>query len=330
MNAAPTFIDLFCGCGGLTAGLVEAGLTHQAGYDWDERAVANYNLNFPARGHVADVTQLNLPRGAAEVLVAGLPCQSFSTLGKLDQHDPRNDLWEAFLCIMEQVDPLVWGVENVARFLKTPQCEALVSQASAMGYIVSTQVVKAVDFGVPQRRPRAMIIGAKRARPREVVGNAAALSVREAFEGLPKAPNGRNMHLARSPTPLPLERYRHVPPGGSRRDLPEELQNPCWLRLGRKGATNVFGRLEWHKPADTLRTTFLKPETDRYIHPEADRGLTVREGMRLQGFPDSFVMEGAMHTSAEQVGNAVPPPVAKAVGEELLRLATVDITRKAA
>ena len=91
--------------------------------------------------------------------------------------------------------------------------------------------------------------------------------------GLPLEPDGKNLHRDRSPTQLSKERYPHVPPGGSRFDLPPHLQNPCWQKLGKRQATNVFGRLSLDKPADTVRTTFLKPETGRYIHPVADRGL---------------------------------------------------------
>jgi site-specific DNA-cytosine methylase len=105
----------------------------------------------------------------------------------------------------------------------------------------------------------------------------------------------------------------------------------CRARAGKKlgdvGATNSFGRLWWDRPADTIRTAFLKPETGRYIHPSEHRGLTIREGARLQGFDDAFKFTGGTEEKARQIGNSVPPPIAEAVGVELLRV--VRLTRDA-
>jgi DNA (cytosine-5)-methyltransferase 1 len=144
-------------------------------------------------------------------------------------------------------------------------------------------------------------------------------TVREALAGLPITPDGNNDHCPRQHGSLALERFAHVPSGGTRRDLPRRLQSPCW-RCSPGGAWNSFGRLVWDSPADTLRTVFLKPETGRFIHPSEHRGLTVREGARLQSFPDSFQFAGSRDQRARQIGNSVPPLVARAVGVELLRL----------
>lgn len=313
------FIDLFCGCGGLTRGLLNSGLQPIAGFDLNPKAIHNFNLNFPGIGHVVDIHDLHLDEYVSDILVAGLPCQSFSTLGKMDPDDPRNDLWEPFIRLVEEVKPLAWAVENVARFLGTDQCRRLLEAGGDLGYSVIKQRVSAIEFGVPQKRTRSVLMAARGVEPRPLKGSKRPRSVRQAFEGLPERPNGQNLHLARQPQAHSIERYPFIPPGGDRRDLPEHLQNPCWRKLGRTGASNVFGRLNPDEPSDTVRTTYLKPETGRYIHPTAHRGLTVREGMRLQTFDDRFELDGAMHDCAVLVGNAVPPNLGAAIGGELLR-----------
>src|SRR5688500_18201328 len=105
-DTGPTFIDVCCGCGGFTRGLTDVGLRHVAGYDIDPKAVESYNLNFPGTGHEIDVRHLQLPVGAADVLVSGLPCQGHSTLGERRKWDPRNALWKPFLRLVHEVRPL--------------------------------------------------------------------------------------------------------------------------------------------------------------------------------------------------------------------------------
>ena len=315
----PTFIDLCCGCGGFSIGLVDAGLQLVAGFDNNFAAIRSFNLNHPGKGVLADIRELHLPEGAADVLVSGLPCQGYSTLGKRDANDPRNQLWEDFLRLVEEVRPLAGAVENVPLYLRSREYEQLRAGLERNGYVVEAGVVSAVNFGVAQRRERAIILFAKGVAPTIPEGKPGKPTVREALAGLPLVPDGKNDHEPRRHGPRTLERFRHVPEGGTRACLPDELKSECWKRTT-KGATNSFGRLRWDEPADTLRTAFLKPETGRYIHPSEHRGLTVREGARLQGFRDEHRFWGNMEEKAAQIGNAVPPPVAKAVGEELLRL----------
>jgi DNA (cytosine-5)-methyltransferase 1 len=314
-----TFIDLCCGCGGFSRGLIGAGLDLVQGYDIDETAIKTFNLNFPKNGTVSDITRLHLPVGAAEILVSGLPCQGYSTLGKREEHDPRNALWKSFLRLVWEAHPVAGAVENVPLFLKSEEFRKLQEGLEVFGYTVTSGVISAADFGVAQRRERALILFARGATPVIPSGASDVATVRRAWTGLPRVPDGRNDHLPRSHDRQSLRRFRHIPEGGTRKHLPKELQSPCWKRT-KTGATNSFGRLWWNKPADTLRTVFLKPETGRFIHPSEDRGLTVREGARLQGFADTFKFSGSMDAKAEQIGNAVPPPVARAVGKELKRV----------
>jgi DNA (cytosine-5)-methyltransferase 1 len=319
--SAASFIDLCCGCGGFTRGLLDAGLHHVAGIDLDPIAIKTYEANFPTRGRLADIRSLTLDRHAADILVAGLPCQGHSTLGKLTPRDARNKLWIDFARIVEHVEPWAGAVENVVPFLHSHAFRQLENRLLDMGYLVVSGIVSGPKFGVAQRRDRALLLFGMGEEPRIPEGNGTLKpTVRDAFAGLPVVPDGVNDHRSRRHGALARRRYPHVPEGGSRKDLPSELQSECWVRIGHRGATNSFGRLWWDRPADTIRTSFLKPETGRFIHPSEHRGLTVREGARLQGFPDDFKFQGGLEEQARQIGNAMPPPIAWAVGQELRQL----------
>jgi DNA (cytosine-5)-methyltransferase 1 len=129
-----------------------------------------------------------------------------------------------------------------------------------------------------------------------------------------------DLHLTRYFTPLSRRRYREIPLGGNRHSLPPHLQSPCWL-AHKTGAQDVMGRLHWDRPAVTIRTEFWKPEKGRYLHPEADRPITHLEAALLQGFPRSFKWCGTKTEIGRQIGNAVPVPLARAIGQAILRSA---------
>lgn len=188
----------------------------------------------------------------------------------------------------------------------------------------------AADYGVPQKRQRAIIVGSRVGKPRlpspthqEEVG----------LFDLPKwrTVRGGNRRPAasseqREPARLP-ERQRAIypaiqgdPAGGNRRNLPDHLNLPCWINKNPKsgGSADLMGRLWWDRPALTIRTEFLKPEKGRYLHPEAHRSISVREGARLQTFPDDFLFAGSNYQAAKQIGNAVPPQLAYRIALEVL------------
>jgi DNA (cytosine-5)-methyltransferase 1 len=134
-------------------------------------------------------------------------------------------------------------------------------------------------------------------------------TVKDAIGDMPKDPDGKNWHIGRNPTEKSRKRYRCIPPGGNRWNLPPELMPECWKRKT-EGGTDLFGRLSWDKPSVTIRTEFFKPEKGRYLHPSENRPITHREAARLQGFNDSFNFLGTKIEVARQIGNAVPPPLA--------------------
>jgi DNA (cytosine-5)-methyltransferase 1 len=163
--------------------------------------------------------------------------------------------------------------------------------------------------------------------PDPAAGRAPWVTFREAVEGLPLRADGRRWHRPRNPRPESVRRYKAVPrDGGDRFAMQRNLDRAglgdlvprCWREKPR-GTTDVFGRLWWDRPALTIRTEFYKPEKGRYLHPSAHRPITVREAARLMSFPDDFVLpEGqAMSSIARQVGNAVPPLLARRIAEAL-------------
>jgi DNA (cytosine-5)-methyltransferase 1 len=186
-------------------------------------------------------------------------------------------------------------------------------------YKLTYAILNSANFGVPQTRRRAIIIGSRIGEPMMPPETLERSSVRDAFAGLPLKPNGENWHLARNPQPTSVERYKCVPPGGNRFDLMRkrpDITPRCWLEKP-TGSTDVFGRMEWDKQAPTIRTEFFKPEKGRYLHPKAHRPITIREAARLQTFPDGFVFVGSAVQVAKQIGNAVPVRLALKIAEHI-------------
>ena len=312
------YADLACGAGGLGLGLKRAGLSCGGAWDIDEAAVETYSANVSRNAEVADIRDLSLERDDLDILASGLPCESFSTLGRMDPRDPRGRLWVHFARLLAEAMPTSFVIENVLPFFRSRRFALLLGRAEALGYSTAWFVLDARTFGVAQARQRGFAIGSLNGlaefndwRPARIA------SVRDAIGDLPLVPDGRNDHVGYAHRPESVERYARIPPGGDWRDLPRDMMNPCWRRVNH-GARSVLGRLRWDEPADTIRTTFLKPETGRHLHPEANRGLTLREGARLQGFDDEFrFRHGGLEARARLIGRAIPPPMAEAVGKVL-------------
>jgi len=230
---------------------------------------------------------------------------------------------------IEQSAPFMFIMENVPQLLRSAEYEALEDAAGDLGYIVEGRILNAADYGVPQTRKRAIVIGSRvgparwpeptRVRPGEHNFVQDPWSTfRDAVVGLPLKPTGKNWHNPRNPRPMSVERYRAIPKEGEGRfDLARrrpDITPACWLRK-KSGSTDVFGRLWWDRPAFTIRTEFYKPEKGRYLHPSEHRPITVREAARCQSFPDDFEFSGeqSMTSVAKQIGNAVPPLLAHAI-----------------
>jgi DNA (cytosine-5)-methyltransferase 1 len=323
--------------------------------EFDRDAAATYRANFGehlACGPIEDV--VGFP--AADVVIGGPPCQGFSPLNREAVGFERRGLWQQYLRALEAAEPRAFVMENVPELLGSAEYVEFRSRAEGLGFRVEAEILNAADFGVPQRRRRAIVIGVRGpasaiAWPHPTHASEGSLSLvahratkdrdphsapgprapwvtfREATVGLSLQPDGRRWHRARNPRPESVRRYKAVPrDGGDRfamqRNLDRaglgELVPRCW-REKPTGTTDVFGRLWWDRPALTIRTEFYKPEKGRYLHPSAHRPITVREAARLMSFPDDFLLpeDQSMSSIARQVGNAVPPLLARRIAEAL-------------
>ena len=213
-------------------------------------------------------------------------------------------------------------IENVPTFLNSKYWASLEATLVHLGYEVASEVLNAVDFGLPQRRRRCFAFASKIGLPR--IGPPSSkkpTTVRQAWQGLPSEPSGLNGHVARRPSEIALARMKVIPPGGDKRDVlrvAPHLAPESWVKIGCE-ATDVWGRMRWDEPSNTLRTGLLNASKGRYIHPEQNRVITLREAARLQSIPDDWDFAGTPYQVARQIGNGVPPllgrVVAKAVRE---------------
>jgi len=354
-------IDLFAGAGGMTLGFSESfGQPFEPIWanDFNKYCVETYNANFGNHCTAGDIVDIlsdpktEIPK--AEVVIGGPPCQGFSLLNKQRENDPRNQLWRPFMEIVKRSDAEVFVMENVPQLLGTYEHGEIVGFAESMGFKVWQDKLIAADYGVPQKRIRAFIIGCRFYNPaflfppRKTHYNSDAgdvqmslpgmsnegylpdckkwKTVRDAIGDLPppegtqirNVPPPLDIHFGRSPTQLSKERYRAIPEEGMNRfDLQRvapEMTPKCWIRK-KTGSTDLFGRLWWDRPALTIRTEFFKPEKGRYLHPEQHRPITHREAARFQSFPDDFIFKGSKIEIAKQIGNAVPPLMAARVAD---------------
>jgi DNA (cytosine-5)-methyltransferase 1 len=331
-----TAVDCFCGAGGLSLGLGKAGFDVRLSFDSDQVAVDTYRKNLPGRAEVLDATVVTgaaireltgLGRGQLDLLAGGPPCQGFSLQRRGARTDPRNRLVLRYLEWVIDLRPhafLIENVEAIGSLRGRAVVAELSDQASALGYSLHSAVLDAVDYGIPQHRRRMIIIGLRDSDafewPRKRAGDPP--TVREALRGLPSPPTDGSPHKVvpnhyreRRLSKLNIERIRHIPEGGGREDLPEHLVLEC--HKGSHRHLDTYGRLAWDRPAGTITARFDSFTRGRFGHPVEDRTITLREGARLQTFPDDFVFLGNREDGARLIGNAVPPTLAYAIGRSL-------------
>lgn len=318
----PTVVDLFAGAGLFSYAFRKEGFEIIQAIEKDEFAAKSYIANLGHMLSPVDVLDAT-PVRSFDVLVAGPPCQGFSTLGKRNPDDARNWLSLALMRWVDVAKPRVVVVENVAPFLASRPGRTLVKQLRIRGYTVHSDTLNALAFGVPQRRRRAFVVAALCGRPfkpRRVATGYRNPS--EAWRGLSAKPDGENLHVAPVPSELALGRMRVLPYGGDKRDilrLAPGLAPPSWFSYPR-AVTDVWGRMRWEEPTNTLRTCFQNPSKGRYIHPEQNRVVTIREGARLQTIPDAWSFVGPRTRVVNQIGNAVPPLLGRAVARGVREL----------
>jgi Site-specific DNA methylase len=332
-------VDLFCGCGGLTRGLLDSGIKVVAGYDAEERCRYVYEKNnHPARFHRRDITtvtgnEIRAVMGDATVRVlAGCPpCQPYSIL--TPAHSPNKgdvSMIAEFFRIIKEADPDIVIMENVPQIQQEDAFIDFQNRVEGCGYFISTQVVNCGDYGIPQRRKRMIFRASKFApiAPLEPVTPDTPLTVRDAIGDLPPIPAGSvhasdPMHRAGVLSPLNIKRLQASRPGGTWLDWPESLRLACHRRMSGFNFKSANGRMEWGKPSPTMTTQFTGLGCGRFGHPDQDRSITLREGARFQTFPDSYrFVENDSKISvvavSRMIGNAVPPRLGNVIGKSVI------------
>ena len=321
-------IDLFCGCGGLSLGLRRAGFEVVAAVDNDPLSCSTYRANhrrtqfFRSDIRSVDPTALmealGMAPGDLDLMAGCPPCQGFSKLrtlnGGREINEPMNDLVFEFVRFISVFLPKALMMENVPALLRDDRLGKIERKLDALGYSCAAELFSAERYGVPQRRLRMILVGSQNDCPpfgrpltrRRTV--AAAIRRLEApavsQDPLHNYPVRRAEHV--------MSLIRRIPKnGGSRKDLPEDAQLDCHRRMD--GFKDVYGRMAWREPAPTITGGCINPSKGRYLHPEDDRAITLREAALLQGFPSWYVFDisRGRYPAAQMIGNAFPPKFAE-------------------
>lgn len=340
-------VDLFSGVGGLSLGFRMAGFPIAIANEIDEQIAEAYTINHPDTIMInEDITKIDIKEifknfKDTEVIIGGPPCQGFSQKGKREiLEDPRNYLFKYFYDVVNYIKPKYFVIENVPNILTAHNGifkKDIYELFEKVGYSLNSEILNAADYGVPQYRKRAFIIGKKgnQAVKMPKKGNMITtawdaisdLAYLNSGEGefkseylFPyKSEYQKRMrckseylynHVATKHNKIVLERMNYIPENGGRADLPEEHKTKSIY-------SGTWGRITKHEPSVTITTRFDTPSSGRFTHPFLNRAITVREAARLQGFPDDFVFYGSKMSQMREVGNAVPPPVAYAIAKQI-------------
>lgn len=334
-------VDFFSGCGGTSCGFRNAGMKILAGIDIDSDAASTYRFNFPEAQFLnTDIRKLSpnilheiISNRKGPLLFAGCaPCQPFSRANKnCIESDSRRNLLNEFARFVAYWLPEYVFVENVPGMQKLTKDSPLMSfQAllTKLNYKFETAVVPASWYGVPQTRERLVLIASRFTSvgippathgPEGIFRNFS--TVKEWIGDLPPLAAGEVHsadpdHAAAALSEINIKRIRSTPEGGGRDSWPEFLLLDCHKR--HKGHTDVYGRLAWNKQAAGLTTRCISYSNGRFGHPDQDRAISIREAARLQTFPVNYRFYGSLGSRARQIGNAVPPLMAEAVGRHII------------
>ena len=316
-------IDLFSGSGAVTTALKKSGFNVVAAVDNNPTACETYRLNHDeVILHEGDIRNLPVDKifssKSIGLLVVCAPCQPFSRQNQKRENDPRASLVLQSLKYVEEYSPKLVFFENVPGLADSEEFIRLKKSLNKLGYKLSdVRLLDAADFGVPQRRSRCVLMAAKNTKAvklfNEFTPNIKKQTVRQAIGNLPPLNSGEKdakdvLHFARRHKPIVLERLRFIPKdGGSRASLPPRLHLECHKRMGKNQSyTDVYGRMKWNDVAPTLTTGCTDVTKGRFVHPEQDRAITLREAAVLQGFPKDYKFAGNSSNIATQIGNAVP------------------------
>jgi DNA (cytosine-5)-methyltransferase 1 len=337
LKAGYAAIESFSGAGGMSQGLEWAGFDVALSFDYNEAAIASHSASLKSKAIVADARKVTgdvlryeagIKTNELALFTGGPPCQGFSKQTRgAHNGDSRNDLVLEFARLVKELSPRYFLFENVAIFGQKRGLEYISDiRRTLSDYSIHPHFYNASEYGLPQTRQRFIMVGQRNDQrttfsiPLPTVKK--KRTVGETLKGLPEPPEDYSIHPnffnhqnARV-TAINIERFSHVPQGGGWQDIPYDLRLPCHkkVKTSTGGWPDVYGRLQWDGYCPTITGGFDSFTRGRYGHPLYDRPLTPREAARIQGFPDSFQFKGTRGDVRLQIGNAVPPPLAEAVG----------------
>ncbi len=343
-------IDLFSGAGGMSLGASEAGIEVKYAVEKDKHAAETYQRNHKGtvviNDDICNINDLSLGRGYPIIVFGGPPCQGFSISNRRtnNRENQQNWLYKEFLRIVRSIKPDWVVFENVTGLLEMEKgyfFQSILSDFSNSGYECSYMTLLATDFGVPQKRSRLFVIGSRKGKKikMEKLGESRPVTVGEAISDLPILENGaradvlpyrhpaeseyaksmrKNLevcsgHLVSKNADYVIERYQYIRPGENWEAIPAEMMQNYIDRT--RCHTGIYYRLQKDMPSIVIGNY----RKNMLIHPEQDRGLSVREAARIQSFPDWYQFMGSIGFQQQQVGNAVPPLLAKAVFEKIVQ-----------
>jgi len=330
-------IDLFCGCGGLTVGLKRAGFKVIGAVDNDPISIKTYKANHREvktwEKDIRIVTsaavkqRLHLRKGDLDLLAGCPPCQGFTSLRTLNGSrvidDPRNDLIYDFIRFVKDLRPKAVMMENVPDLAKDNCFKEFCDKLKNLGYVGSHLILNTADYSVPQRRNRLIYLAGYKSKIPFAKSSKLRKTVRQVISNLPKVgESGDFLHdIGEHRSPEVMSRIRSIPhDGGSRTDLPGDSQLKCHKSC--TGFKDIYGRMAWDKPAPTITSGCFNPSKGRFLHPEEDRAITLREAALLQGLPKRYKFRGTKSKTAIalMIGNALPPPLIAAHSRSIRRI----------
>ena len=333
-------VDFFCGIGGLTHGLIRAGLNVVAGIDSDKSCQFAYEANnkgatFIHRG-IEEFSARELKalfKGAKwRVLVGCAPCQPFSTYtAKTRQAKKHSEDWNLishFLKKIEDTRPDVVSMENVPLVTSQDIFYEFLEKLDKMRYEVSSEIINCADYSVPQSRRRLVLLASKHKEIKLPPPTRPWKTLNDAIRKVPRLRHGQQsstdpLHRSSALREINLRRIRASRPGGTWDDWPKDLLPDCYKRDAGQTYKSVYGRMSWNKPAPTITGQFYIYGTGRFGHPKQDRALSLREGALIQSFPNNyqFAPENekiCTRTTARHIGNAVPVHLGQVIGETII------------
>ena len=334
-------IDLFCGAGGLTHGLLKAGVNVVAGYDVDSSCKYAYEQNNKGatffNKDVADLTGAELnklfPKGSLRLLAGCAPCQPFSTYshGRDVQKDKKWPLLYSFARLIREAMPEFVTMENVPDVIKHDVYHDFVAELESLGYVVWANKIFCPDYGIPQGRKRHVLL-ASRIGEIEIIKPTRKpdqyKTVEDAIAKLPAIKAGEQhsddpLHIAAGLSQINLKRIRKSKAGGSWNDWPKELRAKCHRKESGKTYGGVYARMRWDEPSPTMTTQCYGYGNGRFGHPEQHRAISLREAAILQTFPKKYKFIDpekpfSLSQIGKMIGNAVPVDLGKIIGKSFI------------